>query len=329
MNENGHKIKLVVTENGLQLSPEVNLLDYGFSEGDKCLFTIDDETGEAKLQKILDALMEEIEIHDELLMNAIIEESTELPTKIQSSKIPKAGLTIISLLAGMNSLKLGVYELCKSRDLYSISVLYRVFLEHFVKINYFCDRLVNDKNDDVGEEYFKFYAANEKVMYGKSIEELNKIIDLEYHGRSFENIVHELCPELKEYSTQELREKILQFNYKNMIKYLVDNHKSDKLDKYSSFVLSIIPEYSELSSFVHGGPNAVHATAKKWESNEIELECCQYARATFSFYVISNLISLLLFMNYIDRKYSSLYQKVNAIWEDSRYKIEKYFETLK
>lgn len=329
MNENGHKIKLVVTENGLQLPPDINLLDYGFSEGDKCLFTIDDETGEAKLQKILDALMEEIETHDELLMNAIIGESSELPTKIQLSKIPKSGLTVMGLLAGMNSLKLGIYELCKSRDLYSISVLYRVFLEHFVKINYFCDRLVNDKNDKVGEEYFKFYSANEKVMYGKSIEELTKIIDLEYHGKSFDKIIHELYPELKEYSTQELREKILQFSYKNMIKYLVDNHKSGKLDKFSNIVLSIIPEYSELSSFVHGGPSAIQTTAKIWERNEIELECCQYARATFSFYIISNMISLMLFMNYIDIKYSSVYQKVNTIWEDSRYKIEKYFESLK
>ena len=208
-------IKLVVNEDGsLQTQPDIDLSDFGINIGDKCIITIDDETNKCKIQKIFDALIEEIELHDGKLMNTIIEESPELLLRILSSAIPKSGVTIFNLLVGMNSLKLGIFELCKSRDLYSLNVLYRSFLEHFIKINYFCHRLMIEKNDDVGNEYDMFYSVNEKVMYGKSIEELTKIIDFEYQGKTFEQIIHEISPELKEYSNKEIREKILQFNYK-------------------------------------------------------------------------------------------------------------------
>ncbi|MDP3150513.1 MAG: DUF5677 domain-containing protein [Ignavibacteria bacterium] len=329
MNGKKLKIELKVTEDGLKLLSDINLTDFGICNGDVCLLTIDDETGEAKFQKICDALIDEIEKQDEKVMNIIFEESSALPAQIQSSTIPKSGVTLISLLAAINSLKLSIFEICKSRDIYSLNVLYRSFLEHFIKINYFFYRLLTDKTDIVGEDYYKFYSQNEIAMYGKSLEQLRLIVDLEYRGKDIAEILYEIDPELKKYSSKELKGKILQYNYKNMIKFIFDKQNSTIKDVDFSIILSIIPEYAELSSFVHGGPYAIDSTAKSWNNNEIEMKCCQFARSTFSIYIISNLLLIVLYTRFLDKNYSLFYNKINDVWKEASEKIEEYFEPFK
>lgn len=328
MKEEFDKIKLKITKDGIQIPSDIDLRDYGINDGDHCILSIDDETGEAKLQNLCDALIDEIEKYDEKAFDIFHEESIELANNVINSTIPQSGTTILSLLAGINSLKLGIFELCKSRDIYSLNVLYRSLLEHFIKINYFFHRIIVDKNDAVGEDYYKFYSKNEIALYGKSLEQINRIVDLEYQGKDIIQILYEIEPELRNYSSKELREKISQYNYKNMIKFIFDKHNNSEKDKKHDILLSIIPEYSELSSYVHGGPFAIRNTAIKWKENEVEKKCCQFARSTFSLFVISKLISLFLFGLLIDKKYLKLHNKINNLWKESNSKIEDFFKTL-
>lgn len=329
MSEDKIKIELKVTDDGLVFPSDFSLFDYGFNEGEGCIITIDDETGEGKIQKICDALMDEIENYDDKLFKIVVDETEELTKQIASSKYPISLFSMISIIAGINSLKLGIFELCKNREIYSINVLYRSFLEHFIKINYFFYRLVLDKTDLVGEDYNKFYSKNEVAMYGKSIEQIRTITDLEYKGKNIAEIIYEIYPEFKQYSAKELKRKILQFNYKNMIKFIYDKQSKVKQDGGFNIILSIIPEYSDLSSFVHGGPYAINTTSKMWTDNEVELKCCQFARSTYSINIIVNLLFINLITAFVDKKYLSYYNRMNEVWKESSEKIEEYFKPFK
>jgi len=82
MNEDTVKIELTLTENGFQIPSDINLADFGINDGEKCLFTIDEKTGEGKIQKVCDALMEEIEQFDDKLMEIIFEQSSKITSQL-------------------------------------------------------------------------------------------------------------------------------------------------------------------------------------------------------------------------------------------------------
>lgn len=328
MSENTNKIKIKITEDGLEIPPNISLEDYGIFNGDICILKLDEDTGKATLSKIGDIFMDEIEKYDEQFMNIIIEESESIYEKLKTSRIPESGAYLLSFLTSLNSLKLGIYELSKSRDIYSLNVLYRSYLEHFIKVNYFYYRLLEEKNDNVGEDYKKYYSKVELARYGKSIEQIRKIIDSDFNGEDLFDILKEFYPELSEISSSQLKKKVSQFNYKNMIKYIYDRQKRSKVNIDLGVILSIIPEYSELSSFVHGGPSATISTARFHNANEVEKECCKIVRSTFRFYYLSNLLFVMIILGMVDKKYKSFYTKLNKVWEEGSSNIEEIFENI-
>lgn len=64
----------------------------------------------------------------------------------------------------------------------------------------------------------------------------------------------DLKPELKKIPNQDLKRKSDKFRYKSIIEYIFKSHKDFDEEFDSSFILNILPHYSVLSSFVHGGP---------------------------------------------------------------------------
>lgn len=326
MSKDEVKIKLKKTENGFEIPSNVNLEDLGIFDGDNFMLDLNDETGEGRLLKFTDAFLDEIEKYDEQLMNLIMDESISIPEKIKTSKIHESGAYLLGFLASINSLKSSIYELCKSRDLYSLNVLYRSFLEHYIKVYYFYNRLVVEKDDEVGVEYKKFYSKVEIAMYGKSLEHIRKMADSEFKGEDPFDILRELFPELKDFTTKQLREQVTKFNYKNMVKYIFDHQKNSNIDFDLGIILSIIPEYSELSSFVHGGPSAIISTATLYNNNNVELECCKIARSTYRLHYLSNIIFLMTIIGFVDKSYSSLFNKINKVWEEGIPKVEEVFE---
>ncbi len=73
-----------------------------------------------------------------------------------------------------------------------------------------------------------------------------------------------IFPILKKYTRTEIRTKTSKFNYRNIIEYLYDLFYIKKTEQGTdeNFLINLIPEYSDLSSYVHGGPAADNALMK-------------------------------------------------------------------
>ncbi len=246
------------------------------------------------------------EIHDVLVENMPL--VFEL---IKSVQIPNTANTMLLFITKTNFIKEGIFELYESQNLYSMNILFRSLIEHFLRFQYIFFRLGIDKNDSAGEDYLKFCSYSENVDTGKAWKDVARILDNDPGLDPFEILI-EITPDLKNYTKQDIIEKINQFRYKNIIRF-IDN-KLNKEKKYSdnSFLLKIIPLYSELSSFVHGGPSSDHLMMENFSEDIRSKELLRIVSLAFSMTASVKLFSFLMYHQY-DKRFGQAYLKIDNI----------------
>lgn len=204
---------------------------------------------------------------DDEIFDLLSEPASDVIKQIGGSEIEETLMVMFNLLMNMGFIKNGVYDACESDNLYSAKILYRSFMEHWLKAQYIFVRFQKEKNNDVGKEFRLYCSLDETVKYGNSIKELHRVLGLEQSGGDPWDIIFEYKPELLDKETrQSIKQKVRQFNYREIVSYLID--QTDLND--SGFLNPVIPEYSELSSYVHGGPQAtadqIAETSKRFKS---------------------------------------------------------------
>jgi len=72
------------------------------------------------------------------------------------------------------------------------------------------------------------------------------------------DVLKEMFPEFEGYSKKDIRNKTTKFNYRQIIEFLYDLFyiQQNNQGNENNFLVNLIPEYSDLSSYVHGGPAA-------------------------------------------------------------------------
>lgn len=163
----------------------------------------------------------------------------------------KTFLALLSFHTHLSTLKNALIDLSEENNIYSIKALYRIFLEHWLKGTYVWVRYTKEKTDDVGIEYNSLGRIGEELKYGNSIKQVSAILDAETKNLDVWDMLCKYDPNLRKLDKKDAINNIKKFEYKSIAKYLVDN-KAPGAD----WIGIIIPEYSELSSFVHGGPGA-------------------------------------------------------------------------
>ncbi len=148
-------------------------------------------------------------------------------------------------------LKNSIIDLSETSDIYSAKVLYRIFIEHWLKGSYIWMRYIKEKSDDVGIEYYSLGRLGEELKYGNSIKQVSAILDAETKNLDVCDILCKYDSNLNKLNKKDITRNIKKFEYKNIVKYLVGSSFLK-----ANWVSAIVPEYSELSSFVHGGPGA-------------------------------------------------------------------------
>jgi len=193
--------------------------------------------------------------------NTYFEAITEImPIFYRFSKKHDHKKTILALLSfhtHLATLKNSIIDLSDTGDIYSAKALYRIYLEHWMKGVYIWIRYISEKNDDVGVEYISLGKIGEELKYGNSIKQVSAILDAETKNLDVWDVLCKFDPRLKKINKKEIIENTKKFEYKSIAKYLSDN-KAPGADLISI----IIPEYSELSSYVHGGPGATEEYAR-------------------------------------------------------------------
>ncbi len=177
-----------------------------------------------------------------------------MPFFIKYSKKTKHKKTIMALFSfhtHLLTIKNAIIDLSEDNNIYSIKALYRIYLEHLMKGFYIWSRYVEEKNDNVGIEYYSLGTIGENLKYGNSIKHLSVIIDAENKNMDVWDTLCKYDKNLSKLNKKDIKENIEKFDYKNIAKYLINNKTS-----IYNLIPVIISEYSDLSSFIHGGPNA-------------------------------------------------------------------------
>lgn len=169
----------------------------------------------------------------------------------KNCKHKKTFLALLSFQTHLSTLKNALIDLSEENNIYSMKALYRIFLEHWLKGTYIWVRYTKEKTDDVGIEYNSLGRIGEELKYGNSIKQVSAILDAETKNLDVWDTLCKYDPNLKKLNKRDITDNIKKFEYKSIAQYLVDN-KAPGAD----WISIIIPEYSELSSFVHGGPGA-------------------------------------------------------------------------
>lgn len=163
----------------------------------------------------------------------------------------KTTLALIAFQTHLSTLKNAIIDLSEENNIYSIKALYRIFLEHWLKGTYIWVRYTKEQNDNIGIEYNSLGRIGEELKYGNSIKHVSIILDAETKNLDVWDTLCKYDKKLTELNKKDITDNIKKFEYKSIAQYLVDN-KAPGAD----WVATIIPEYSELSSFIHGGPGA-------------------------------------------------------------------------
>ncbi len=246
------------------------------------------------------------EIHDVLVENMPI--IIELLKKIQ---FPKTGNTLLLFISKTNFIKEGIFELHDSQNLYSINILFRSLIEHFLRFQYIVFRYGIDKNDTVGEDYIRFCSLSENIDTGRAWKDIAKIIDKDPNLDPYE-VLKEINEDFKTYSKQEIINKSSQFRYKNIIRF-IDNHlNKEKTYSNNSFFLNIIPLYSDLSSYVHGGPGADKDMLENVSEEKLEIELKRLVDLAFSIAASVKLFSLLILCQH-DKRLEKAFLEIDRI----------------
>lgn len=148
--------------------------------------------------------------------------------------IPLSGFLLVAMLRKLSAIQLAIFDLCESENYYSLNIIYRSFIEHYLKFLYSFLRLLEEKNDDVGKDYY---------VHGM----LYECQALERSQINAQKLAGETEIERKFSGQQD------KFKLRDIIKYI-----NDKIPACNSKVppLILIPMYSRLSSFVHCGHGA-------------------------------------------------------------------------
>jgi hypothetical protein len=257
----------------------------------------------------------EIKQHDSLFFKLLDPELAIVVNELTNSEYHLTQKCICMLYNRICLIKNSIYAIIENDELYSASVLYRSFLEHFLRFQYCVYRLIIEKTDDVGIEYYKYLNASESFQYAHSVKISRSIFDEGFDPNEIEIELDRLIKtssEYKDISKNNVRNISAKFEYKNIIKYLNSVHKT--IDPNEIYPLrNLIVSYSELSSYTHGGPWAedeiggLLANIEKY-SNQKSL----MAISTLNIFVICSHHLYLLMHMFVNKKaefdYMNMYQ---------------------
>jgi len=246
------------------------------------------------ISELVENLAEEVEPHLHVYRDflfSIRERDKPLSLFSSSSFHPK-----------IESIRIGIFETAEADEHYSVNILYRSLIEHFVKAQYLWMRTLEVDTDEVGIDYWLFGNAQETVDYAKSLRDAYELLGVDLEREPLD-ILRDMKILGEQHSNRSIKNRMEQFRYKNMTRYIAEAINA-KQTQSAPILSSVFPRYSELSSCVHGGPAATtefsRATADISEAVDISTFASLYIR--WSVY--------LLFYQY-DKKMEPLVQITN------------------
>lgn len=199
------------------------------------------------LEDLFEDLAEEIEPH--------LPQFYEYLDSLFEREKPLSFLALHSLFSRIESLRCGIFCLAREIEFYSLLVVYRSIIEHFVKFQYLWIRTIKADDDDAGIDYWIIRAKKEKIDYVKS---LHRSFDMagSTSSISIENMILNMKLVSEKMPKSEINKRAGSFRFNAMTSYIY-GHLQSNPDSRLTMIEKLFPRYAELSSYVHGGPSSI------------------------------------------------------------------------
>lgn len=228
---------------------------------------------------------------------------------IRRTAFPKTYGALLGLVVKTNSLKTAMFDMVDSNNPYAFKALFRCFCDHYIKFIYLFIRFLNEKTDDVGDEYFNLCGASEMLEYLESIRMSQALIGNEITLKA-EKAIHELYPRAAGMSRRQLSEASAKFKYRAILRFL-NEAAPGIISQERPFLATIVPSYALLSSFVHGGPWS-DRDMRSYAGEEALADCERQAGFVFAM-TASVLMFSAMVVSREHKEFLPLASKVNAI----------------
>ncbi|MBW2737686.1 MAG: hypothetical protein JRE64_02320 [Deltaproteobacteria bacterium] len=195
---------------------------------------------------------------DDCVFKIIEKDAEKVFLSFKNNNLEKTGQALSLFHVKIGFIKNGIYDQIEHNNLYSANILYRTLIEHYLKAQFILLESLKDGNDNIGKEYYQFADASEKLQLGSAYKRAGEILFPEKTFDDVFEVLKEMFPEFKEYSKKEIRNNTAKFNYRQIVEALYDLFyvQQNTQGNGNNFLVNLIPEYSDLSSYVHGGPAA-------------------------------------------------------------------------
>lgn len=186
----------------------------------------------------------------------------------------------------LSNLLKGLMAVGKESNLYCCYVIYRTLLEHFYKSFFLMVNLVDDTSEKASEHYDTHYFISEFLAEELGYLDLEDLQNEAEKRTDFVQYIQNKFETLKEFdkaNQRELSEAIKKFNLKEIVKTLHKKFSENKESKWiADFFAEVLPEYSQLSTYIHGGPYGTKLIRKFDNSDKLESEILRVAGVGFS-----------------------------------------------
>jgi hypothetical protein len=126
--------------------------------------------------------------------------------------------------------------------------------------------------------------------------------------------IRRIYPEVAQYSAKEIRARAKQFSFPKIMEFIGERWAAgDSLkEPLPDFLLNLIPLYSELCSFVHGGPDAdSEVTALRDKATRV-IQSLRVAEQSWRLAGSVKLLTLIVLCR-LDKRFGPPYLKIESI----------------
>lgn len=237
-----------------------------------------------------------------------VEESMPLALEFaEHGPIPKTSRVFLSFIASTEFIKNGILDLAEAANVYTAKILSRSLMEHFLRFQYIWFRASEEKSDVAAEDYLKYGAFKEALQTRRSRKRVARILGRD-PGLTSDDALKDDIKEATSLSGKEIEEQASRYEYARIIEYIFEKMKRGKGEE-NPFLLKIIPNYGDLSCFVHGAPAAMTIMGSLTGKGKLTADLLNLSELAFQTAGSVKMFSLLTFYQY-DKRFSTPYLKI-------------------
>lgn len=111
------------------------------------------------------ALQPVIEKDDLLFQDVLKKHDTAVREILVQSPYPMTGRAVFMFYLKSSFLKNAILAICQNEDSYSTKILYRSYIEHYLRHRYILYRFFQLKSDEPGKNYYQFAMLEEGIRF--------------------------------------------------------------------------------------------------------------------------------------------------------------------